>query len=106
MVRISKCGGGVAYVALEPEAVWARSTSPHLLILVDYDEGDSLIGVSFAGPLARTVVGNGIFAAFDQALSDEIVEPIMTPSGSNEPIVDRDELDAVRSAVESLLVFN
>lgn len=99
MTRTEVHQGGVAYIAVDPDGEWARTSTPHLLVLTDYDNSDNLIGVTFAGPLARVAVNQGVPAAIEKALSEEILGKI------NGPAPDRDELSTIAQAVDRSLAL-
>lgn len=91
-------GEGIAHVALQPGADWARTSTPHALILVDYDPHDNVIGVTFAGPLAATVLTDGTLKALVQARQPEILGEV-TVHASGLPVLDEEELNALDDVV-------
>lgn len=100
-MRIALNKGGIAHFALHAEGEWARSSTPHLLIIADYDAEERLIGVTFAGPLARIAVHDGVPAALGTAVSPEILDAITT-TDQDTTLVDREELDRIAKAIEDI----
>jgi hypothetical protein len=98
-MRIEINKGGIAHFALDVDGEWARSSAPHLLVLADYDTDNRLIGVTFAGPLARIAVHDGVPAALVAAVGDDIQNAITTehPDATG---TDPDELARIEQAIE------
>ncbi len=85
-------------LSLNAGGTWARSTSPHLLMLADWDADDELIGVSFAGPLAHMARDEGALSALDEALSPEMLDS-MEAVEPGMPVVDDDEVGDIRARI-------
>ncbi|HEV2999749.1 MAG TPA: hypothetical protein VGW75_03330 [Solirubrobacteraceae bacterium] len=101
-MRIENQGDGIVHVALSPEGEWARSSAPHALLIVDHDPSGAIIGFTFAGPLARTALAEGVPAALEQAVSDELLAGV-TVHDEATPLFERDAIDALRRAVEDAI---
>jgi hypothetical protein len=100
-MRIALNKGGVAHFALDVEGEWARSSTPHLLVLVDWDADDRILGVTFAGPLARIAVHDGVPAALEVAVAPEILDKI-TATDPGTQVVDRNELDRITKVFDDI----
>ena|ERR1700712_5014285 len=66
-MRTEDLGHGIVSVALHPEGQWASTTAPHALIVVDWDDQHDPITITFAGPLARIALSQGIPSALKEA---------------------------------------
>lgn len=95
-------GEGIVHVALHGDlGDWARSSRPHGLVLVDYDSDNTIIGITFAGPLAAKVLHNGPINALTHAQSDEIIEHVVVHEDDLKPY-DADELDLLGHTLKSI----
>jgi len=50
--------GEVLYLRLKPSRAWAYSTFPHEGITLDFSLLDELVGIEFAGSIAKTLQDN------------------------------------------------